>query len=86
MKISKLYGLLLAFLPFLLGIGANIGIHDKDGKLRMHLAEEHLWLLDDKEQPRAVLGKLFNKRTGVDSPVTSLMMFDKDGKVIWRAP
>jgi hypothetical protein len=47
-------------------------------------------LLDNQEHPRAVLGNtsLETTRTGsIESrPLSSLVLFDKDGKVLWNAP
>jgi hypothetical protein len=46
--------------------------------------------LSENGRTRAVLGhtSLVTKRTGVveERPVSSLVLFDKDGTVLWRAP
>ena len=56
---------------------------DDDGSPRLEL-------LDANNRARAVLGRtvLETIRTGesIERPESSLVLFDKDGKVIWRAP
>lgn len=68
---------------------------DKSGKMRAMLATDaegspSLVLNDEKEHSRTVLGNvgLENTKTGSteNTGPSSLVLFGKDGKVIWRAP
>ncbi len=69
-------------------------LDDQNGKLRAALSVQangpSLDLFDEKENTRAVLGHaaLESKTTGIveQRPASSLVLFDKDGKVIWKAP
>ena len=73
------------------------GLHlrDRDGKSRLRLAlsgdgSPALELRDKGAQPRAVLGRVDVERTKTGAleqrAESSLVLFDKDGKVIWQTP
>lgn len=73
----------------------NLWLWDKNGKERAGLelladGLPRLALRDEKERRRAVLGhtELEHTRTGTveQQPASSLVLFDKDEKVLWRAP
>ena len=66
--------------------------HGARGGINVYLLKDQasIWLSDERGTGRAVLGgtTLENKTTGVaeQRPASSLVLFDKDGKVIWKAP
>lgn len=66
--------------------------HGLGGELDLYLLNRRpsLNIEDEKGTSRVVLGqtKLENKATGVteERPLSSLVLFDKDGKVVWQAP
>jgi hypothetical protein len=69
------------------------GSNGKYGGIAAYLTQDGqaaMWLNDERGMSRAVLGgaSLENKATGVKEqrPASSLILFDKDGKVIWKAP
>ncbi len=67
---------------------------DQNGKVRAGLGAAtsgpSLFLNDENEKYRAVLGHAALKTTAAGTmeqrPASSLMLLDKDGKVIWKAP
>ncbi|MGB9594796.1 MAG: hypothetical protein ACPL7B_00835 [Candidatus Poribacteria bacterium] len=69
-------------------------INGKDGKYRLMLNLDHdspqIILRDDKAQTRLVIGttEITNRIKGTIErrPESSLIMFNKDGKLIWSAP
>ena len=74
---------------------ARPGLYLMDGSIRAKLqldddGSPRLELLDANSRARAVLGPtvLETIRTGesIERPESSLVLFDKDGKVLWRAP
>lgn len=73
---------------------SSMTFQDGDGKRRAWIIASSLGteitLYDKDFKPRAVIGvtTLENPRTGVKEqrPSSSLVLFDKDGKVIWKAP
>jgi len=72
----------------------GLALHDQNGKERLLLNVTtngpSLILQDENSKARAVLGQtvLEVKATGTveQRPASSLVLFDKDGKVIWKAP
>ena len=76
-------------------VSAALHLSDRALKNRIQLLVDRegkpsLSLLDSDKKSRAVLGhtELETSRTGTveQRPASSLVLFDKDGKVIWRAP
>ena len=71
--------------------GPRLALLDEKGKPRASLAafedESGLALLDEKETIRALFG-LENPGTGATEATgpSSITLFDKGGKTIWRAP
>ena len=71
-----------------------LGLLDQSGKLRATLgvatSGPSLVLHDENQKYRAVLGHAALKTTAAGTveqrPESSLMLLDKDGKVIWKAP
>jgi len=70
-------------------------LRDGTGKVRARLGSAAdgspgLELLDEKENARAVLGhsalEYMRTNTIVQRPASSLVLFDKDGNVMWKAP
>jgi len=62
----------------------------KGDKLTTRLGDDHLYLFDDEQRPRAVLGttELKHPDTGsteIRAP-SSIVLFDEEGKVVWSAP
>ena len=84
----------------LIGLGAGrqpyIALRDKDGKERLSLTltdtgEPTLIFYDNNGKERAVLGTMDitrMKRTGAieERSYSSLVLFDEDGKIVWKAP
>jgi hypothetical protein len=76
------------------GASTSITLTDSSGKNRIELGlendEARVRVSDKTGQARTVLGAitLENPVTGVHErrPESSLALFDKDGKVVWRAP
>lgn len=77
------------------GEGPGLFLLDKKGEIRTDLrlqadGEPRLELTDETNKTRAVLGhtELETTRTGSveKRPASSLVLFDKEGKVIWSAP
>lgn len=76
------------------GASPSLNLYDRAGKLRSILGldseEPALELFDKDGKTRAALGgtELEDPRTGEKQTraVSSLMLFDKDGKVLWHAP
>ena len=74
--------------------GPTLRLSDKKGKERVYLSLDEdkptLRLYDKKGKLRATLGRagIETTRTGtiVERPESSLVLFDKAGKVIWSAP
>lgn len=73
----------------------RVGLRDSQGQMLAQLEVStkglvSLTLRDERFNTRAVLGhtKLEITRTGTveQHPASSLVLFDKDGKVIWKAP
>jgi hypothetical protein len=84
----------------LIGLGTGrqpyIALRDKDGKERLSLTltdtgEPTLIFYDNNGKERAVLGTMDitrMKRTGAieERSYSSLVLFDQDGKIVWKAP
>jgi hypothetical protein len=74
--------------------GPLVSLRDERGKMRVGLVltkdSPHLGLYDENENTRAVLGSTSLEATNTgETEVTapsSLTLFDKEGKIIWRAP
>jgi len=74
--------------------GAGLILSDKHGMdrviMRVSTNGEASLTLSDENRPRAVLGQtdLESKQTGTveKRPASSLVLFDKEGKAIWKAP
>lgn len=73
----------------------ELGLHSQQGSARVKLTvrsdgSPSLSLFDPPLAPRAVLGAigLENPATGVreERPASSLVLFGRDGPVVWRAP
>lgn len=76
-------------------VGPALDLGDADGRSRASLklaadGSPTLTLYDEDKKPRTILGHadLVTTRTGtVDRrPASSVVLFDKEGKVIWQAP
>ncbi len=73
----------------------GLGLRDGENALRASLAlsrdgSPYLSLGDEKGKERATLGhtelKLTQTEEVIQRPASSLVLFDKEGKLIWRAP
>ena len=75
-------------------VGPTIALDNASGKLGISLSllsdEPALMLGDARGVPRAILGnsELEDSKTGANENTgpSSLVLFDKKGKVIWRMP
>jgi hypothetical protein len=72
--------------------GPRLALRDESEKVRVGLSVDgdrpRLRLYDEKSKTRAVLGptELETTGTGEQRPESSLVLFDRDGKVLWQTP
>ncbi len=69
---------------------SHISLDDKDGYARTFIGRDYITLNDEEHNTRAVLGstdlKVPKTGTVIKRSPSSLVLFDKEGKVIWKAP
>jgi hypothetical protein len=72
------------------GFSPSLTLHDSAGKLRASLTPEGLTLFDEAGRTRAVLGETDLEVTTTGTvehrQSSSLVLFDRNGKVLWKSP